>query len=173
MTAVEWGALWTLMNERFGTTRSVELGGFYFQELSAALPDDAIKAGVRKVLVSARFFPSPDEIMAAAGLSSEANALAEWDTCYAMMEGSSQAYGRLSETGKKLVRLLGGEAALRNTPLDSVPFVRKEWLKLYADASEIDAHERGMLAPMTPHGRKLLNAAMAGELMPGTTEDAA
>lgn len=166
MNAAEWGALWALLNERFGTTKSVELAAFYLGELSANLTPEQIKAGVRKVLVSARFFPSPDEIMAAAGLSSEGAALAEWDHCLALMEGSRTAYDRLSETGQRMVRLMGGEANLRNTPLDSVPFVRKEWLKLYANAHEVEAHERKVLGPMTPEGRKLLNAAMKGLPMP-------
>lgn len=172
MNATEWGALWALLNERFGTTKSAELAGFYLTELSSRLTPEQIKAGVRKVLVSARFFPSPDEIMGAAGLSYEGNALAEWDLCLSLMEGSRTAYGRLSDTGKKMVRLMGGESALRNSSLDSVPFMRKEWLKLYANASEVEAHERRMLGPMTAEGRKLLAAALAGEPMPNT-EDAA
>ena len=166
MNAMEWGALWALLNERFGTTKSVELGAFYFQELAAQLDSQAIKAGVRKVLVSARFFPSPDEIMQAAGMSPEAAALSEWGLCQSLMEGSRTAYERMSETGRKMVRLLGGAAALRNSSIDSVPFIRKEWLKHYSDAQEIDAHERKMLAPMTAEGRKLLSAALSGEPMP-------
>src|ERR1044072_5413680 len=106
------------MNERFGQTRSPELAAFYFAELTANLDDAAIKAGVRKVLMSGRFFPSPDEILAASGMSNEGKALSEWAVCQSLMEGSRTAYDRLTETGKKLVRLLGGEAALRNSPLD-------------------------------------------------------
>lgn len=172
MTAIEWGALWGLLNERFSQNRSPELAAFYFTELTSVLSDVQMKAGVRRTLVSARYFPSPEEIMSAAGMSPEASALAEWDVCHSMMEGSRTAYDRLTETGKKLVRLLGGEQALRNSPLDSLPFIRKEWLKLYADANEIDAHERQMLAPMSPEGRKLLAAAMAGQDMPGSSEAA-
>lgn len=174
MTATEWGALWSLMNDRFGCDRSAELAGFYFAELVAqGMTDDQIKHGVRKVLVSARFFPSPDEIMAAAGLSAEERALSEWELCVSLMEGSRSAYAKLSETGRKMVRLLGGEAALRNTPLDSVPFVRKEWLKLYSAAHAIEVHERRQLGPMTTEGRKLLNAAMAGDPMPEGLEEVA
>lgn len=173
MNAMQWGALWGLLNERFGVNKSDELGAFYFAELSAVLSDEELKAGVRKILVASRFFPSPDEIMQAAGLSEEANALAEWETCMAVMEGRRGAYERLSETGKRLVRLMGGQFALTQTPLESVPFVRKEWLKLYADANEVAAHERRMLAPMTPEGRKLLAAALAGQVMPSSDEDAA
>lgn len=165
MTATEWSALWGLMNERFGATKSPELAGFYLAELSVQMTDEQIKQGVRKVLVSSRFFPSPDEIMAAAGLSGEERALAEWEECYALMEGRRNA-DALSETGRRMVALLGGEAALRRTPLDSVPFVRKEWLALYPAAHAIEVNERKMLGTMTTEGRKLLNAAMAGEPMP-------
>ena len=168
----EWAAFWSLLCERFNTDKSEELCAFYYAALSAHLTPEQIRAGASKVLVSGRFFPSPDEIMAAAGMSSGASALAEWDLCYSAMEGSDKAYDRLSETGKKMVRLLGGLQALRNCNLDSVPFIRKEWLKLYADASEIDAHERQMLAPMSAEGRKMIAAAMAGEPMP-ESEDAA
>jgi hypothetical protein len=170
MNATEWSALWGLMNERFpngGQPRSPELAGFYLTELSLQMTDVQIKQGVRKVLVSARFFPSPDEIMAAAGLSGEDAALAEWDACQALMEGRPGAFDRLSDTGKRMVRLLGGEYALRNTPLDSVPFVRKEWLKLYASAQAIEIQERReALPPMTSEGRRLLKAAMDNEPMP-------
>lgn len=172
MNAEQWGALWALLNERFGQTKSSELAAFYYAELSAALTSEQIKAGVRKILVAGRFFPSPDEIMQAAGMSSEANALAEWETCMAVMAGRRGAYERLSETGQRLVRLLGGEYALTQTPIESVPFVRKEWLKLYEDAAEVAANERGMLAPVTAEGRRLLNAAMKGLPMP-SSEDAA
>lgn len=173
MTATEWGALWGLLNERFGSDRSAELGGFYFAELSQAMTDDQIKLGIRKVLVSSRFFPSPAEILDAAGLSAEEMALTEWELCTAIMEGSRTAFAKLSDAGQKLVRLLGGEAALRNTPLDSVPFVRKEWLKLYSAAHAIEVHERRELGPMSAEGRKLIAAAMAGEPMPESYDGAA
>lgn len=169
----EWAAMWSLLCERFNTDKSAELCAFYYGALSAHLGPEQIKAGASKVLVSGRFFPSPDEIIAAAGMSNGANALSEWGLCQSAMEGSDRAYERLSETGKKMVRLLGGLHALRNTNLDSVPFIRKEWLKLYADASEIDAHERKMLAPVSPEGRKMIAAALAGEPMPDADEDAA
>lgn len=166
MTAAQWGALWALLNERFGVNKSAELAAFYLAAFSH-LTDAEIATGVRKVLTSARFFPSPAEIIEAVGFSPEAAALAEWETCLDVMHGRRGASERLSQTGRKLVALLGGEYALQQTHVDSVPFIRKEWLRLYPHAHEIAEREaQTALPPMTPEGRALIDAALAGRPMP-------
>ncbi len=161
MTTQQWGALWSLMNERFNQQKSPELAMFYLTAISARLTTVQIELAVQKILYANTFFPSPEEIVAAAGISSEAEALADWSHFESLMQGFPGAFARLSPTGQKMVQLMGGEAHLRQSPVSSLDFVRKEFLKLYPSANEIAQREAPHeLGPVAPEAREIIAQAM-------------
>ena len=67
----------------------------------------------------------------------------------------------MSPTGKRTVRLLGGPDRLRNTKLDQVPFVRRDFLKLFGDAEEIYRREKQRTAlPLSDEAKEILASAV-------------
>ena len=157
--------VWTKLCHRFGRSVDNDEAADYlvYLEDNDTTTDDLLRAAT-KAWATREFFPRPVDL---ASESIGARALAEWEICEAVMEGRSGAFERLSDTGRKLVRLLGGETILRQTQLENVVHVRREWLKLYADTEEIMAREASTaLPPMSAAGQRLLDAALKGESMP-------
>ena len=59
------------------------------------------------------------------------------------------------------MQLLGGIDRLRNTKLDELQFVRRDFLKLFGDAEEIHRRENQPTAlPVSDQARKILASAV-------------
>lgn len=145
---------WEIMCERWNREPSRAMAARYYQSLSARMDTESFRAVCRHLFDTSEFFPRPDDFVEAAAGNSEERALEEWDNCWKAMCGPDAPLQRMSEAGRKTLRLMGGIHQLRNIDLNSLPFVRKEFLRLYSHAHETYERERKELPPWTGEGRE-------------------
>ena len=152
---------WLVLCERWNKQPSVQLTARYYQTLTDNMDTASFQAACRVVFAENEFFPTPSQFMQATRSSEDVHALDQWELCLRVMEGEPQIMDRMNAEGQRAVALLGGPARLGNTPIDSVPFVRRDFLAFYHDVSE--GVVRGQLLPeaeITPESRRIV-----GELM--------
>jgi hypothetical protein len=131
---------WAVLCERFNRDYSPAMATAYYQSLSARLDTEQFKAGVQRVFEQNEFFPKPADFFEVRDIKAES--LEQWELISDVMRGFTPiASPALTEESRRVVRLLGGESKLRNTQLDEVQFVRRDFLQLYGDASEIADRE--------------------------------
>jgi hypothetical protein len=131
---------WAMICERFGRSPSGPLSMAYYQSLSARLSTEQFQAAARRVFEQNEFFPKPADFFEPRDVKAES--LEQWELISDVMRGFTPiASPALTEESRRVVRLLGGESKLRNTQLDEVQFVRRDFLQLYGDASEIADRE--------------------------------
>lgn len=147
---------WQILCERFNRQPSRILAVRYYQSLSGRMSTIEFRAACKRIFDSHEFFPRPDDFFEVVKGDVAGEALGQWELCERVMAGDVHVLGRMTEEGQRVVRLLGGVHRLGQTPLDSLPFVRKEFLGLYSQAAEIEARERNAIGPMTTEGRKLI-----------------
>ena len=158
---------WAVICERFNRDPSQVLAARYYQSLSPRMTTEQFRASARVVFEQREFFPRPLDFVEAIRPSVEAEALEQWELCEGVMAGLRKALVRMSPAGKRTVGLLGGPDRLRNTKLDQVPFVRRDFLKLFGDAEEIHRRETEPTAlPVSDETKELL-ASMVPRLMNG------
>ena len=160
----EWKRLCKRFNNRELDT---EEANDYFEWLSERMDTDRFLEAARHLWATREFFPRPVDFVEAIRPSVEAESLEQWELCEGVMAGSKEAFVRMSPAGKRTVGLLGGPDRLRNTKLDQVPFVRRDFLKLFGDAEEIYRRETEPTAlPVSDEAKELL-ASMVPRLMNG------
>ena len=150
-----------LICERFNRDVSLDLSGYYHREISERMDTEQFRAACKRILNTGHFFPSPEDFWG--GASNEAAALDQWDLCQRVMEGEWHILDHMSPAGQRVVALLGGPSRLGQTPPDSIPFVRKEFLAMYGDIPEPQA----LLPEVTPESRRIV-----GEVLKDMTENA-
>lgn len=128
---------WTLLCERFNREPSRALALAYYKILSPQMDTDAFRAAANRIFRGHEFFPRPADFLEG---DAEARALTAWEQTHRLMRGFATA-DQLDPEARRVVRLLGGERKLRNTPLDAVQYVRRDFLKLYGEAAAIAARE--------------------------------
>jgi hypothetical protein len=133
-------ASWVLLCDRFGREQSSVLMHAYYKTLSPVLNDDEFRAACQRIFVEREFFPRPADFMAATRPDPALEALAQWEQVHEMMRGFPAV---LSPEAKRVVAMLGGESKLRNTQLDAVQYVRRDFMALYGDVAEIARREEG------------------------------
>ena len=151
---------WVLLCERFGRQHSGPLMMAYYGCISPKMTTEQFKAAARKAFEDREYFPRPADFLETVKPDRTADALQQWELVQLLMQG----YGTpesLSLEARRVVRLLGGETKLRNTPLDSVQWVRRDFLKLYGDACEVAEREAGHRIEATPEGNRLTAEIMA------------
>jgi hypothetical protein len=149
---------WAILCERFGRKYSPVMAARYFRSLSPRMDTDSFVAACSKLFASSEFFPSPDAFVDAVGAGAESSGLDQWELCERVAEGEGGILERMDAAGQRAVRLLGGQDRLRNTPLESLPFVRKEFLSLYRET--VQGEPEKLLPEVTPESR-----AIVGDLM--------
>lgn len=153
---------WAVLCERFGKyDGSRVIAKRYFEHLSPRLSTEEFVSAARKLFAESEFFPKPADFVEAVGRGGRALAEADWEHAHALMWGDDSAYEKLSEEGKRAVKLMGGRYRLKSTHVDEAKWRRREFLELHEYAG---APEREALPPMTDGGRKLIRDAMAGRL---------
>ena len=165
---------WAVICERFNRDPSHVLAARYFQALSPRMTTEEFLAAARVVFEEQTFFPRPMDFIEAIRPSVEAEALAQWELCDQVMAGSTKALERMSPAGRRTAQLLGGTDRLRNTRLNDVQFVRRDFMKLFGDAEEIYRREAQPTAlPVSDQAREVLAGAVPGLLGGGvdTTND--
>ena len=152
---------WAVICERCNRDPSQVLAARYYQSLSPRMTTDEFRVAARVVFEECEFLPPVAAFIAAIRPSVEAEALEQWERCEHVMGGSKQALMRMSPTGRRTVQLLGGIDRLRNTKLDELQFVRRDFLKLFGDAEEIHRRENQPTAlPVSDQARKILASAV-------------
>ena len=154
---IEWG----ILCERFNRQPSTALAARYYQSLAPRMTTEEFKEAARRVFDSCEFFPRPDDFFEQARGSTEAQAAAEWDICQWVMKGDLKALARMSDTGRRTIRLMGGVDALRNSKVDEAHYRRAEFLRLYPTADEVERRESGTALPAwTEEGARKLKEAL-------------
>lgn len=148
-----FGDWWAVLSDRFSREPSQATTRFYHRVLQAALTVHQLDEAMARVAYSGQFFPSPEEIVQAVGGSDEATALRQWELCERAVRGLDPDLSRLSESGRRAVRLIGGLRHLRGMQESDLPFRRKEFLGLFKQADEITQREQQALPEWTPEGR--------------------
>ena len=143
---------WTLLCERFNREPSQVLMSAYYGTLSEQMDTEQFRRAAHQVFVEREFFPRPVDFLNAAQPDPRADALDQWEQCQKLMRGDPV---KLTDEGKRVVQLLGGERQLKETKLDAVPFVRKEFLQLYGEAAAIAQRESRQQISASPEARRL------------------
>ncbi len=152
---------WAVICERCNRDPSQVLAARYYQSLSPRMTTDEFRVAARVVFEECEFLPPVAAFIAAIRPSVEAEALEQWERCEHVMGGSKQALMRMSPTGRRTVQLLGGIDRLRNTKLDEIQFVRRDFLKLFGDAEEIHRRETEPTAlPVSDEAKGILASAV-------------
>ncbi len=152
---------WAVICERCNRDPSQVLAARYYQALSPRMTTEEFRVAARVVFEEREFLPRPVDFIEAIRPSVEAEALVQWELCEQVMAGSTKALERMSPAGKRTVQLLGGTDRLRNTKLDEIPFVRRDFLKLFGDAEEIHRREAQPTAlPVSDQAKGILAAAV-------------
>jgi len=156
---------WTILCERWNRTHTREVAARYFQFLNDRMDTAAFRDACAHVFATNEFFPTPEQFVLAVQLPPEADALDQWELCLRVMEGDS-VLDRMNPCGRRVVALLGGPNKLRNTMVESVPFVRKDFLAFYRDVN--DGVARGHLLPgaeVTPESKRIVDGLMRNTKM--------
>ena len=152
---------WSLICERWNRETTNELSKLYYDAISERLSTEQFRVAAAHVLANNEFWPRPADFWEAISEDTEALALEQWELCYRVMEGETHVLDRMSPAGQRAVALLGGVGRLRNTPLDSVPFVRKEFLELHETVTDGAAHKL-IGSEVTPESKQIIGKVMRG-----------
>jgi hypothetical protein len=139
---------WAILCERFDRQRSDTLMMAYYKVLAPQLSTSQFQAACARIFVDREFFPRPADFLAEVRPDPKADALEQWVQVHELMRGFGDRHA-LDPAATRAVAMLGGMSKLRNTPLDSVQWVRRDFLQLYGDV----AHQP-LIAP-TPEGLRL------------------
>jgi hypothetical protein len=150
-------ASWVLLCDRFGREQSMPLMLAYYRTLSPALTTEQFKAACQRIFVEREFFPRPADFLADSRPDPKAEALEQWEQVHELMKGEP---ANLSPEAKRVVRMLGGEYKLRNTQLDAVQYVRRDFLELYGDVVTIARREQGERIEPTRESLRLVSDIM-------------
>jgi hypothetical protein len=140
---------WALLCERFGKEPSLPLMTAYYKAISPQLSTAQFEAACDRIFMEREFFPRPADFLAEVRPDPKADALEQWEQVQELMRGET---ADLDPTAKRVVRALGGTAKLRNTSLDAVQYVRRDFMALYADLST--NHDTARIEP-TAEGLRL------------------
>lgn len=158
---------WAILEDRFNRKFSRPVQARFFQILNERMNTEAFRFACQVAFAECEFFPTPEQL--AAFSATEELGLDQWELCLRIMEGEPEIFDRMTESGKRTVKALGGYEHLRNTRLESIPFVRKEFLAIYAE--RLQGQERGnLIGPeVTPASRQIVSEVM-GQLPPATDQ---
>jgi len=157
---------WDLLCARFNRKPLKELMARYYDILSPQMSTGEFRAAAVCVLNSAEFFPRPLDFSLAIRPDPAISALDQWELCERVMQGEHGILERMTEEGRRVVALLGGPVRLGMTSLDSVPFVRKEFLARYREVTS-EQFEAISGPEVTPESRRIVGEVMhANNLYP-------
>lgn len=149
---------WAILCERFNREPSAVLSARYYQAINERLDTEAFRRVCQLLFIHNKFFPAPSEFWDTGGKGD--SALADWEYCLRVMEGERDVLGRMSAEGQKTVGLMGGVARLGQTPLDSLPFVRREFLGFHAELTAANPHQTLQGPEVTPESRRIVDEVM-------------
>jgi hypothetical protein len=145
-------AAWVLLCERFNREPSDALMQAYYKVLSPAMSTAQFEAACQRIFVEREFFPRPADFLAEVRTDPAVEATAQWEQVHEMMRGFP---AQLSAESRRVVGMLGGETKLRNTPIDAIQYVRRDFLQLYGDVAALAQREQGDRIEPTREGLRL------------------
>lgn len=145
---------WALLCDRFNREPSTPLMLAYYRTLSGRMTTAEFRAAAQAVFEEREFFPRPADFLEAARPDPKAEAMDQWELVQKLMKGDVDTTA-LSEEGRRVVRMLGGASQLRDTQLDALPFVRRDFMQLYGDAVEIARREQRPSLAAGPEAKKI------------------
>jgi hypothetical protein len=150
-------AAWVLLCDRFGREQSTPLMLAYYKTLAPQLSDVEFKAACQRIFTEREFFPRPADFLDGVRPDPQVEALAQWEQVHELMKGEP---ANLTPEAKRVVAMLGGQQKLRNTPLDAVQYVRRDFMELYGDTVELGRRENFARIEPTPESLRLTAAIM-------------
>ena len=157
----EFNRAWKTLCRRLNRDLDAEEAADYRAWLSERMDTDQFLEAARHLWATCKFFPEPAAFIEAIRPSVEADAMEQWELCEQVMAGSTKALTRMSPAGRRTAQLLGGMDRLRNTKLDEIQFVRRDFLKLFGDAEEIHRRETEPTAlPVSDQAKEILASAV-------------
>lgn len=152
---------WAILCERFNRQHSAPIAARYYQHLSERMDTEQFRAASLRVFGFNEFFPTPEDFVTKITGTEDAEALDQWELCLRVMEGERHILDRMSPDGQRIIALLGGVDRLGQTPLDSVPFVRKDFLAMFSDAKAVTDSGQRLIGPeVTPESRRIVKDVM-------------
>ena len=152
---------WRRMCKRFNRELDPEEANDFYRYLSPQMDTETFQEASQRLWAAREFFPRPDDWVEASRVSCEALAASEWELCQWVMRGDLKALARMSDTGRRTIRLMGGVDALRNSKVDEAHYRRAEFLRLYPTADEVERRESGTALPAwTEEGARKLKEAL-------------
>lgn len=146
---------WAILEDRFSKRYTPEVAGRYYAFLSPRFSTAEFQRACAAVFSGREFFPRPWDFVEAVEPHPLADAMDQWALCQRVMEGERHVLARMSPQGQRVVALLGGAVDLGRTPLDSVGWIRKEFLRAYQDLAQ--AHDRYLpTSEVTPESRQII-----------------
>lgn len=133
-----FGALMAMLSATFNEPVTEPRVAAYFEVLKA-LSIEEVESGVKACLAGCRFFPKPADILEAVNGNAkereatlEAQAAGAWAVAF---DECDHAVGRRFEdsTIHHVVKALGGWVDFSNMTEEEVPFVRKDFIRLYLE----------------------------------------
>lgn len=117
----------------FGISLSAERLALYLETLTPMLSPDSLCAAIRNACVQCRFFPTPSEIISAAGRSDDQLAAEAWRLAVDIAGRGRFADRNAAVTPEiaRAVHLIGGWDALGLTELDKLHFLERRFLEVY------------------------------------------
>ena len=149
-------AEWAILCDRFNREMSVPVTTRYYQALTDRMDTRTFRDACALVFASNEFFPTPEQFIQA--VQPEVESLNQWELCQRVMEGDS-VLDRMDRYGQRVVALLGGPAKLRDTQVENVPHVRRDFLAFYQDVSDGKA-SADRLPEVTPESRRIVGEIM-------------
>ena len=147
---------WALLCDRFGRQPSTPLMLAYYKTISPQLTTEQFKTSAQQIFVEREFFPRPADFIDGARPDPKASALRQWEQVQELMRGGN---ADLNLEARRVVRLLGGTRKLQDSPVNAEQYIRRDFLELYADVSDV-ARRDERIAP-TPEGNRLTDQIMA------------
>lgn len=159
---------WVLLCDRFNREASRPLMLAYYRALSPVMDTARFREACNRIFRSNEFFPKPDDFLHRDGVDRQATALEAWEQVHDLMRGFLPL-DELDPEARRAVDMMGGERKLRNTPLDAVQYVRRDFMDLYGDAVAI-AEREGRRIEGTEEGLRITREIMQGRILKNPDE---
>lgn len=152
---------WALLCDRFSKQPSTPLMLAYYKTLTERMDTQQFKLAAQRIFEEREFFPRPADFLEGARPDPVASALEQWEQVLDLMRGFGNRE-RLTAESRRVVALLGGEQKLRNTDLDAIQYVRRDFMELYGDAVQVSQREAGGRIEPTKESLRLTAEIMEG-----------
>lgn len=157
---------WARLDLRWPGRATTDLGKMYYVVLNEEMTTEQFQYAVGVVFRNREFFPRPVDFVEAVREDVQSEAMDQWEIVQKVMSGNHAfAVEELSEAGRRVLRVMGGEMALRKTGTSDQRFIRAEFLRLYETAAQ--AERQKALSGTVGNPKRLPSREAAGRALDG------